>query len=458
MEDQKLTPVIALVGRTNVGKSTLFNRLIETRKAITSSFEGTTQDINFGHCHWRDQILTVIDTAGLDLTSKASTEAKLLKQAEIGMEKADVILMMVDVRSGMLPPDIALAKKLRKSKKTVLLVTNKADNPGLRRKSSGEGWAKLALGEPIPVSAANGSGVGDLLDIVLEIMKEKGLTTQPLPEPEVRVAIIGRPNVGKSSMLNALAGEDRVIVSEVPHTTKEPQDTMLTYTDEDEETHHILLTDTVGIRKKAKVGRGIERLGVSLSIDQLARADVALLMVDATEGVSIQERKLAGLIEHKNCGVLIVINKWDLADERELGSAESYAKEIMKDLPFLPFASVVFTSAKTGNRVGKLLRHVLEIAEHRKREIPQEELDRFVVLLKKKHGHIVGDKKDSNRPKVYGIRQVGVKPPTFSVVGKKKETLHPNFMKFIENRLRDEFKFPGNRIVVISREIRAKQR
>lgn len=454
----ELTPVIALVGRTNVGKSTLFNRLIEKRKAITSSIEGTTQDINFGHCHWRDQVMTVIDTAGLDLTSRTATDENLKRQAEAAMEKADVILLMADLKDGVMPQDLALARKLRQSDKKVLLVANKADNPGLNRRAQGAEWGKLGIGKAYAVSAANGSGVGDLLDEVLDEFKRKGLTGRPLPEPDVRVAIVGRPNVGKSSLLNALAGEERVIVSEVPHTTKEPQDTMLAFTEPDGETRHILLIDTVGIRKKAKVGRGIERLGVSLSIEEMARADVAILMIDATEGVGIQERKLAGLIEKKNVGTLIVVNKWDLAAEREYGKAESYAKEVAKDLPFMSFAPVAFVSAKTGNRVGRILGYAVDIARQRKREISDEELESFVETLKKRHGHVIGGGvgKDRNRPTVYGIRQIGVKPPTFMVIGKKRETLHPNFLNFIENRLRDEFGFEGTPIAVVSREIRAK--
>ncbi|MEA3249712.1 MAG: ribosome biogenesis GTPase Der [Patescibacteria group bacterium] len=459
MEDQpKLTPVIALVGRTNVGKSTLFNRLIEQRKAITSSFEGTTRDINFGHCHWRDQVVTVIDTAGLDLTTKRATDENLIRQAQAGMDKADIVLLMVDIKSGLMPQDVALAKRLRKSKKKVLLIANKADNPGLRRKSAGEEWMKLGIGEPLALSAANGSGVGDMLDVVLEELKKDGLTSKPFPEPDVRVAIIGRPNVGKSSLLNALAGEERVIVSEVPHTTKEPQDTMLTYIEEDGTEKHILLIDTVGIRKKGKVGKGIEKLGVSLSIDELVGADVAFLMLDATEGIGVQERKLAGLIEKKNCGVLVIVNKWDLSDEHELGTADEYRKTVPRELPFYTFAPIAFISAKTGNRVGRLLKYALDIAHERTREISDKELEAFLERMKKKHGHVIGNKKDSNRPKIYGIKQVGVKPPTFMVVGRKKEKFHPNFLNFIENRLREDFGFEGTPIAVVSREIQARAR
>jgi len=451
----KLTPVVAIVGRTNVGKSTLFNRLIEKRKAITSAVEGTTRDINFDHCHWRDQVLTVIDTAGLDLTSKDATEENIRRQAELAMSKADVILMLVDVKEYPLPQDLALAKYLQKSDKKVILVANKADNPRMRHRAEREEWLKLGLGAPLAVSAANGSGVGDMLDLLLDILKEAGLTSRPLPEPDVRIAFIGRPNVGKSSLLNALAGEDRVIVSEVPHTTKEPQDTMLTYTEPDGTERHILLIDTVGIRKKHRVKGGLERIGISLSVDEMETSDVAFLMIDAAEGIGTQERKLAGLIERKNVGTLVVVNKWDLADEHELGSGDEYRKTVMRELPFFKFAPVAYISAKTGNRVGKLLQYALDIARQRVRELSQEELDEFVTVLKKKHHAVIGKAKESNRPKVYGITQIGVAPPTFMIVANKRENVHPNFLKFVENRLRERFGFEGTSIVVTSREIRS---
>ncbi|MFH2063133.1 MAG: ribosome biogenesis GTPase Der [bacterium] len=460
----KLTPVVALVGRANVGKSTLFNRLIEKKKAITSSVSGTTHDINFDHCHWRDQVITVIDTAGLDLTSKASTDTQLLKQAEIAIGKSDAIIMLVDAGDGPLPQDLALAKRLRKSNKKVLLVINKADNPGLRRKAKGDAWLRFGLGEPMAISAINGSGVGDLLDNVLDYLAEQGLTSRPLPEPDVRIAFIGRPNVGKSSLLNALAGEDRVIVSEVPHTTREPQDTMLTYTQPDGTVKHVLLVDTVGIRKKAKVSPGIERYGISLSITEMEQADVAFLMIDAAEGIDAQERKLAGLIERKNVGVLIVVNKWDLApnadddDDDDIGTADEYRRYVADELPFYKFAPVAFISAKTGNRVGKLIDLALEIAHQREREIPQSELDDFMEMLKKKHHAVLGSKKDSNRPKIYGLIQIGTKPPTFLAISKKRENVHPNFLKFVEKRLREHFGFAGTPIAVVTREIESKSK
>ncbi|MEY4723288.1 MAG: hypothetical protein RLZZ324_801 [Candidatus Parcubacteria bacterium] len=454
-----MTPVIALVGRTNVGKSTLFNRLLEHRKAITSPIAGTTHDINFGHCKWRGMTFTVIDTAGLDLTTATSTEAKIKKQAESAIKKANVVFLLVDARAGLLPEDRAFAIHLRKSKgKKVFLVANKSDNPGTRRQAEGPEWLKLGLGPSFPVSAANGTGVGDLLDAAwTEVGGDKEVPEMPIPD--VRAVIIGRPNVGKSSLLNAIAGEDRVIVSEVAHTTKEPQDTLISWEDfKAKKTKRILLVDTVGIRKKSAVEKGIEKVGVHMSLEELKSADVVMLMVDATEGVAMQEKRLAGFIEDHNVAVIIIVNKWDLAEERNLGTAEDYAAYIRLQFPSYPYAAVTFIAAKSGAKVGRLIPMILEVAEQRHRIVPQADLDKFVEKLKKQHHSLFakgGDRfgKKGNRPKVYGITQTGTAPPAFMLVVADKESLHYNFLRFVENRLREAFGFEGTPIRVNAREI-----
>lgn len=450
-----MTPIAAIVGRTNVGKSTLFNRLLEEKKALTSPLAGTTRDINYGHCHWTGQSITVIDTAGLDLTAQAATEADLKRQAQMAINKADIIIFAVDVTAGVMPQDKALAKHLQKTKKTVMLAANKSDNPAARRLAEAPEWLKLGFGPPLPISAANGSGVGDMLDVLVGLIKEKKLDSKPLPPIDVRIAIIGRPNVGKSSLLNSLAGEERVIVSEVPHTTKEPQDTLLSFVDDKYGSKNALVIDTVGIRKRAKVAPGLERIGVSLTLNELERADVVFLMIDATEGVGLQEKRLAGLIEEKHAGVILVVNKWDLAESNHLGKAEDYQKYLQGQLPFYSWSPVTFIAAKTGSHVGRLLSYALEISAQRQREIPQAEIDAFVEKLKKIHHSAF--RKGENRPKVYGVTQVGTKPPAFMVVIKDKNTLHPNFLRFIENRLRDEFGFEGTPIKIMAREIAKQQ-
>ncbi|MBI4457817.1 ribosome biogenesis GTPase Der [Candidatus Uhrbacteria bacterium] len=449
----KLTPVIAIVGRTNVGKSTLFNRLIGVKKAIVSREAGTTRDINFGHCHWRDQVITMIDTAGLDLTSAKSVEEDLKRQADHAMTKADLVAFVVDVGAGVMPQDRAMAKYLQRSKKPVLLLANKSDNPAKRRLAQATEWLSFGFGEPHPVSAANGSGVGDFLDVAVEQLKALGATSRELPPVDARVAIVGKPNVGKSSLLNALAGEPRVIVSEVPHTTKEPQDTLIRYElpGAAGAAKHILLVDTVGIRKKARVERGIESMGVKMSIDELERADTAFLVIDATEGVGVQERKLAGLIEEKAVGIVVIVNKWDLSDEKNLGSADDFKRYLASEFRFMEWAPVVFIAAKTGYHVAKLLSHALEVAAQRQRRISDEDMSVFAEKLKKIHHSAF--RRGEKRPHVYGLTQTDVTPPTFTLVVKDKETIHPNFLRFVENRIRDEYGFAGTPLLVQAREI-----
>ncbi len=450
-ERTNTTPVIAILGRPNVGKSTLFNRLLEQKKALVSDEPGTTRDINFGHCHWRGSVVTVIDTAGLDLTSKEATEEAMKRQAQMAVQKADIVLMVGDVTTGPLPQDRVLARHLLQSRKPLMLVANKADNPRLRREALSPDWLQLGLGEPMPISAANGTGTGDMLDVIYEMIKKQGLDSKPLPDIDVRVAILGRPNVGKSSLLNALAGEERVIVSEVPHTTKEPQDTLVTYVDQKFGEKHILLVDTVGIRKRAHVEPGIEGMGVRLSLGEVPRADVVLLLVDAPEGINVQEKRLAGFVAEKHPGLIIVVNKWDLSTEKNLGNADDYRRYVQSEFPFLAWADIICISAKTGDRVGRVLDHVLEVAEQRARELPQEELDRFVEKLKKIHHSAF--KKGEKRPKVYGITQTGTKPPSVTTVVQDKETLHRNFIRFVETRLREDYGFAGTPLEINAREI-----
>jgi len=307
-----------------------------------SPVAGTTHDVKFGHCHWQRSMFTVFDTAGLDLTSEAASPAALKKQAEMAMKKADVVLLLVDVKAGVMPEDKAFAQYLQKRRRNVIVVANKADNPGARRLAEAPEWLRLGFDKPYAVSAINGTGVGDLLDEVVQRLDELGLGAQPLPEIDCRVAIIGRPNVGKSSLLNALAGEERVIVSEIPHTTKEPQDTLITYEDSQFGKKNILAIDTVGIRKRGRVSTGIEKIGVHMSIEEMERADVAVLMIDAERGIDMQEKKLAGLIEERSVGVVVAVNKWDLARERELGDAEDYKQYVLGQFPFFRWAPIVF--------------------------------------------------------------------------------------------------------------------
>jgi len=354
--------------------------------------------------------------------------------------------------------DRAFAKHLQKSKKHVILCANKADNPGKRRLAENADWLKLGFGAPMALSAINGTGVGDMLDKAYDVLAAEKKLGIELPVIDVRVAIIGRPNVGKSSLLNALAGEDRVIVSEVAHTTKEPQDTLLTYTNDQGVTKNILLIDTVGIRKKSKVSAGLEKLGVVMSIEELKRADVVILMIDAEQGIDLQEKKLAGMVEEYSGGIVLVVNKWDLAQEKKLGKTDVFTQYVYGQIPFFAWAPVSFIAAKTGSHVKRLLGYCVEVAAKREQVIPQNELDEFIVRLKRQHHSLFakgGDRfgKKGNRPKVYGITQTGVKPPEFMMVVYDKETLSTGFIRFVENRMRETFDFKGTPIRVLAREI-----
>jgi len=373
------------------------------------------------------------------------------RQAELAIKKADLILFIVDVTQGIMPQDRALAAALRKTKKPVLLTANKADNPRARRLADEQEWLKLSFGPPMAISAANGTGVGDLLDELEKQSAATGLGLVPLPKIDLHVAIIGRPNVGKSTLLNALAGEDRSIVSEVPHTTKEPQDTLVTLHREDGTDMNILLIDTVGIRKRAHVETGLESMGVRMSLGEAARADVIILIIDAAEGMNQQEKRLAGFAAEKKRGLLIVVNKWDLAAEKKLGTAEDFSKYLSGQAPFLEWVPLVFVSAANRSHTNKILEKAIEVATQRQRVLTQEVIDAFMEKLKKTHHASFG--RGENRPHVYGMTQAGSEPPIFMMVVKDKETLHPNFMRFVENRLRDEFGFEGTPIRVLAREI-----
>ncbi len=451
MPDIRLTttPKIAIVGRANVGKSTLFNKLLGERKAITSSIPGTTTDANYGSFQWNNLTMTAIDTAGLDLTADEATDAALLRQAKLALAKSDLVLFVVESTTGLLAGDRSLAKHLQKQNKPVVFLMGKADNPRDRALAENAEWLKLGFGKPMAFSAANGSGIGDFLDEVVKQLKAKGLTGAELPKTDISIAIIGRPNVGKSSLLNALAGEERVIVSEVPHTTKEPQDTLLTYTTPEGE-KQLLLIDTVGIRKKSNVGPGLEKLGVHLSLTALAQADVVLLIIDAESGIGAQEKKLADLVGQSDAGLLIVVNKWDVSAANKLGTTDDYSAYVRRELPFLDWADIVFISAKTHKGIGQIIEHALAIQKSRSMEVPAEKIDAFVERLKKIHGKT---RPGANKPKVYGISQTGTQPPRFILVAQDKDTLHHNYLKFVANRMRDEFGFIGTPLKVNGREI-----
>ena len=446
------TPSVALVGRKNVGKSSRFNRLIENDQAIVSDIPGTTRDVGIGMSRWRGQLLTLLDTGGLDIIKQDQIEVNVRKQALRAAQKSHLIVFLCDALTGPLSTDIVLAKELRKTGKPVILAVNKADSAAQRREI-GNQWKKLGFGDPIAVSAASGAGTGDLLDRIFEELAKIELPTDEVV-PEATIAMIGRPNVGKSSLLNAMIGEERVIVSEVPHTTREPQDTLLFYKD-----RPILVVDTAGIRKHAHIEKGLESVSVGKSLTAIQQADVVFLVIDVTQGVGQQDSHLAGLAAESGKGIVIVLNKWDTLSSKSTKTGDEEREEIYLSLPFLRWAPVAFVSAKTGMRVQNLLDMALRVKAARERELTTEELDRFVEKRVKPYlASRLSHKKTymglkRRQTYVFGIRQTHHTPPKFIMIVKDKDFTDPNVTRFVENRLREDFGLEGTPVTVNYREI-----
>lgn len=450
-------PLVVIFGRTNVGKSTLFNCLIEKRQALTSDIEGTTRDSNIGQVSWRGINFTLIDTGGIiDLKylddQKRKTddiEAKVQEQARDYIKRADLILFLVDTKTGLLPQDKQMALQLKKilpRAKNIILVANKADSPKDKREISD--FHKLALGEPMPVSAANGSGTGDLLDIVIKklpLNKFSKMGAPDIKDEVVGVSIVGKPNVGKSSLINAILGKKRVIVSHIPHTTREPQDTFINF-----DNKIIQLIDTAGISKRGqqkarqlKLRKSLEKQGIKKSLSALKKSDIAIMMIDISLPITHQDAKIIEEIIKQKKGLIIVVNKWDLVSEK---NTKEYTQYINSHLPFVSWAPIQFTSALTGEKVNKILKLVLEINEQRKKEISNSVLNKFIKQIIKIHKP--SRAKGINKPRIYEFQQTSANPPQFEVFIGSKDYLHYSYLRFIENRLRDKFDFKGTTITI----------
>lgn len=462
MKDKKKLPLVVIFGRTNVGKSTLFNRLVGREQAIVSNIEGTTRDYNEGTADWRKKSFTIIDTGGItDLKNlgknekniKADTiEEKVQRQARQTLRRADLILFVVDAQSGFLSADRTMAiflKKIFKENKNIILVVNKVDNQRLRKETAE--FHKLSLGEPILISAATGAGTGDLLDIIVkkikigrQIKKIENLKSE-IQNP-INVCFIGKPNVGKSCLLNSILGEERVIVSPVPHTTREPQDIFINYKD-----NIIKLVDTAGISKsglqapygKKEKKKALEKMGIAKSLNALNKADIALLIIDISQPITHQETKIAEEIISRKKSFVIIANKWDLIKERD---TEKYTNYIYAKLPFARWAPIQFISALTGEKVQKIMDLILKISEERKKEISDEESKEFSKRIIKIHKPSKG--KGALNPRIREFKQIKTNPPLFSLRIGSREDLHFSYIRFIENRLRQNFGFLGTPITI----------
>lgn len=458
MKNNNLLPLIVIFGRTNVGKSTLFNCLTEKRQALVSDIAGTTRDSNLGQVYWRSHGFEIVDTGGIldlkHLTEKVGDghdiDRQVQKQASQYLKRADLIIFLVDNKTGLLPQDKEMALLIKKNVKLdkVILAINKVDAPKDRSKISE--FYKLSFGQPYPVSAANGSGTGDLLDIIVEKLGGLGLQTVageknddnkkelPVASDELRICIIGKPNVGKSSLLNSILGYDRVIVSPEPHTTREPQHTKIIY-----QGQPILLIDTAGISKKGAKTKGLEKFGIAKSLTALAKSDLALMTLDISQEITHQDAKLIEEIVEAQKSFIFIANKWDKVKERD---TKKYSNYLYGKLPFARFAPIQFTSAKTGEKIKKILDLALQIAAERKLKLSDSQLNKFLSRIVKIHRPAKG--KGVRHPRIREFKQTQANPPKFEMKIGAKEDLHFSYLRFIENRLRETYGFLGTPLSV----------
>jgi GTP-binding protein len=437
---------IVLVGRPNVGKSTLFNRITGTRRAIVAPIAGTTRDIIAAEAEWQGAHVTIVDTGGMFGASKDPLHELVLQQGHRAIATADLIVFVTDGKDGLVSGDEEIAATVRQSGRPVIVAVNKTDD----RKAQARVVEFYALGfDPVvPIASEHGSGVGDLLDAVtsrLSIAK-----TEAAEDPvETKIAIIGRPNVGKSSLVNRLLKEERMVVSEMAGTTRDPVDSILKW-----HKQQFRIVDTAGIRRAGKVARSgeIEAVSVMLARRAIARADVAVLLVDAVEGPTDQDATVAGEAERTGCGVIIAVNKWDLIEDRSNENARRFDDHIKQTLKFLDYAPVLHISARTGDRTPKLLETIDRVARGRLRRVPTGELNRFVEAVTQTHAPVSPGKK---HVRVLYCAQTGVAPPTFVFFTNVATTFHFSYERYLANRLREAFGFEGSPIRL---EVRARRR
>lgn len=425
-------PTIVLIGRRNVGKSAIFNRILEEDKAIVSPIPGTTRDRTEGFFLWRGYKIKIIDTGGLDIGREDLIEQEVLNQAEEALRRSHLIFFVVDLKSGPLPQEFAIAKKLQDFKNKIILVGNKADNPEIWIKAQDPVWQKFGFGQPQPVSAVTGAGIGDLLDLALEKLKNFLPRNKKEKEKFFKIAIVGRPNVGKSSLLNKILGEKRVIVSPLPHTTREPQDTILEFQGE-----HLLLIDTAGIRKK-RVNDLLIRMGIEKSLKVIKQADLVFFLLEPLYPLPKEDRKIAGLLADAGVSVFVLLNKIDLLKEQEK-DLNSWLEYLKNSFPQISFAFFLPISATTGKNINKLLPLALEVKKEREKKIPQKELDILLNYLVKKQKPARG--KGPKYPVIYSIEQIDINPPQFVVWIGPRQSLHFSYLRFIENELRKKYTF-----------------
>lgn len=437
--------ILAIVGRPNVGKSTLFNTLAGEKISIVEDHPGVTRDRIYADVTWLNHSFSMIDTGGIEMDSKDKMLKHMREQADIAIDTADVILFLVDVKQGLVDADFKVADMLRKSGKPVILVVNKVDNFEKYMPDVYE-FYNLGIGDPHPISAASKLGIGDMLDAVMELFDLEKIDEEEDDRP--KIAIVGKPNAGKSSLINNLLGENRVIVSDVAGTTRDAIDTEIVYNG----TEYVFI-DTAGLRRKSKIKENIERYSIIRTVAAIERSDVVILMIDAIEGVTEQDAKIAGIAHDRGRGLIIAVNKWD-AIEKDNHTVKEYTKKVRDILSFVPYAEIIFISALTGQRTKKIFDLLETVIENHAMRIQTGVLNEILmeaVALQQPPS----DK--GKRLKLFYMTQVSTKPPTFVLFVNKKELMHFSYQRYIENQIRETFGFMGTPIRIFIRERKEKE-
>ena len=444
MENRKRKPIVAVVGRPNVGKSTLFNALAGSRISIVKDTPGITRDRIYADVTWLNYSFTLIDTGGIEPDSKDIILSQMREQAQIAIDTADVILFMVDVKQGLVDADAKVADMLRRSKKPIILVVNKVDSYEKMMLDVYE-FYNLGIGEPMAISAANRQGIGEVLDEVVSHFPDD--TAEDVEDERPRIAIVGKPNVGKSSLINKLLGENRLIVSDIAGTTRDAVDAEVTYNGKE-----YIFIDTAGLRRKNKIKEELEQYMIVRTVSAVERADIVILLIDALEGVTEQDAKIAGIAHERGKGIIIAVNKWD-ALEKDDKTIYRFTEKVRQILSFMPYAEITFISAKTGQRIGKLYELIDMVEQNQSMRVATGVLNEIMaeaVALQQPPS----DK--GKRLRLYYITQVAVKPPTFVIFVNDKQLMHFSYTRYIENKIRDTFGFKGTPLHFIIRDRKEK--
>jgi len=437
-----MRPVVAIVGRANVGKSTLFNRLVGGSVAIVEDLPGTTRDRVFADVSWQGQEVTLVDTGGLELKPGSSLAQKVKDQAEAAIAEADVIIFIVDVQDGVIAADCEIADLLRSCDKPVVLLANKADNP--RLESQIADFYQLGVGAPLAISAQHGRGINELLQAITQLLPEP--STGDVDSDRPKLAIVGRPNVGKSMLLNAIVGEERAIVDQTPGTTRDAVDTVFNHRGQE-----LLLIDTAGIRRRGRSSTGVEYYSLIRALRAVNRCDVALLVTDATEFITAQDVHIAGYIKQAGKGMVLVVNKWDLVSEQP---KEAYAQQIQQRLKFMVHVPVVYVSAKFRRGIDEIIVRALEVLQERRKQLPDSVVDKLIKEAVMAHTR---PRKGLRQLEVIRAYQAGINPPSFALLVNDPELVHFSYQRYLENKLRQTFGFSGTSLRLLFRKAKSRK-